>query len=53
MEKQIYNNYTIFNKDDNFLIIDNNGNLLCDNMGCELLFASIDEAKKFLDTLFN
>ena len=44
-----YKNYKIQNKNNFWIILDNNDNQLCDNIGDELVFNSEQEAKNYID----
>lgn len=47
-----YKNYLIENKNNIWIIFDEKGNQLCDMVGCELIFNSLEEAKAYIDDLF-
>lgn len=44
-----YKNYIIESRNNTWIILDEKGNQLCDNMGCELMFTSEQEAKSYID----
>ena len=44
-----YKGYTIENKNNIWIILDNIGNQMCDHMGCELEFTSKEEAQSYID----
>ena len=44
-----YKNYILKNKNNIWIILDNNDNQICDHMGCELEFNSEKEAIQYID----
>lgn len=44
-----YKGYTIENRNNIWVIFDNNGNQMCDHVGCELEFTSEKEAQSYID----
>jgi len=48
-----YKEYILKNKNNMWIILDSNENQLCDNMGCELEFNTVEEAQKYIDEQLN